>query len=532
MASINNAMISDAARQSDCSVGHEASYKRIAITAAIGVFIVLIYGFAFGYYTSPLMGDAASYIEAARSFLRGEPLLLPVYSGKTPMYLWPPGLPVLGGIVSLFGLPAQDALLWVTRGALAMCLPAAYWALAPALGTWPAVLTGILCITAPGLLSDANQVSSDAVFALLCLLALGSLMRERLVATGLMVGLALCVRNSALALGCAIFITTLLDNSGLRDLLARLTRLVLGGTVPVVSLLLWNVLALGTLSPYSMPPSTRGLVTNLWDMSNALMFDFVPFHSASHLLPWYVSIGIISICCIGVISIGVLRSLPDRNLRRLCVFAGTYILLGLTMTVVARTRYEWCGDSCIISVRHASQYDWLMLPIAVIILATLCPVSRGWTIVTYSTITLVIMALRTAEAADRLLFYQRTAANVASIVETGRIPASGPQPQLRQMFLAYEQIGQLDSIAREISPDCRIFSNLYDLLVARYGVAAFQMPRSLPMDRPAVAVIAAVPAGTAPAFSLDESLLPADIRNLPASLHLYSNAPSTCVRKH
>jgi glycosyltransferase involved in cell wall biosynthesis len=251
----------------------------LAFAAVIGILIVGLYAITIGRYASPWMGDAAKYIEATRSFLRGELLLIRSADGAWPISLWPPGYPVVGAAVSWFGLPPPQALLLVTRLSVAACVPALTWALLTNLRPTLAVLAAVLGVMAPGLVSNANLASSDAVFCLMAVLATGCMARERWLLAGMFISLGFCLRNAAFALGAAAAVAAVLeDGQTCRSRLRRLLLLTAGAAPGMISLSLWNLLALGTGSGRAIRvlvlPSARSTKASSGDAPNPTkLFD-------------------------------------------------------------------------------------------------------------------------------------------------------------------------------------------------------------------------------------------------------------------
>lgn len=508
---------------------YSASWLTAVIAGLLGIAIVWLYALLFGQFVSPWMGDAARYIEAARSFLRGEALLQHWPAGTAPMRLWPPGYPIIGGLVALAGLPVEDALLFTTRISLALALPAAVWALRPSLGLWLALQTGILLVTAPGLISDANIAGSDAVFVVFVVLTLGCLARQKYLMVGLMAGLALCVRNSGLGLGSAVCLTIVLTERGTREVAERLARVALGGAMPLLGLVVWNALVVGSLTPYAMEPSTRGLVANLTDLSAAQLFDFVPYFVLRQYIPWYIPVGSTVVCIVGVLCTSHTMSRTEGELRRTFTFAAVYIALGLTMTVVARTRYEWGGN---IDARYSSQYDWLLPLVVFGIISVRYPSYIGKFRTAYCAVIISILILRMVEAADKLMFYQRTAARVDHIVATGNADQADSHLELRQMFSAYDKMGRLDLLFGKIKSSCLVVSNLDDLLLARYDIAAWERPPEHASSRPMVLIIATLPTnavGSRLVSPDNDGFVRVHVAGLAPGIRVYSNAPDICI---
>jgi hypothetical protein len=485
------------------------------------------------------MGDAAQYIEATRSLLRGEPLLLRTPQGTVPMALWPPGYPVLGALVALSGLPANDALLLVTRLSLAACVPALVWATGRVISPWMSLLAGILCMTAPGLLSNANLASTDAVFCLVSILAAGCVVQGRYLTLGILISLGMGLRNAAVALALAATLVAVADHPLSRSTIGRLGRMAVGGTPLFAVLMGWNVLGLGSLRPYVMPPSTSGIWRNLEDLGSALISDILPVYHLAHAIFWLVPLLLISLFSLCTCGYGIFRASDGSALRRFLLFAGSYVAIGLAMTVYARTRYEW-GEP--IWERHVAQYDWLIMPAVMALIVPGMKSMRHWAIAAVATLAILVVTVRFLEVSDKLVFYQRTAGEVSRIVETGDVKNVDPHIQLRQIYKAYENTPALTAFLHTVSPGCPIVSNLHDLIVAAYDLPTPDMPKAGLVKTPSVFFNAILPPGTVPATLLasdmisSDTTLPGDLAliavpKLPLSLRVRSNAPDTCLPK-
>ncbi|MBS0644060.1 MAG: hypothetical protein JSS43_29710 [Proteobacteria bacterium] len=506
----------------------------LGIATLLGVLIVILYATSIGRYASPWMGDAARYIEAARSLLRGEPLLISGPDGPKPMSLWPPGYPVLGSAVAMAGLPVHEALLLVTQASVAACVPALTWALLEVLPGRAAVLLGIFGALGSGLVSNANLASADAVFCLTAMLAAGCVIRRRWVLAGLFVSIGFCLRNAAVALAGATAIVALLEQPfRFAAILHRLRQFALGAAPGLAALLLWNRLALGSLSPYVMPPSTRSLWTNLGDLGAAFNFELLPVYALSRSIPYGLSLGAAAAFCGGVVVLGLTRRDLPAQARRLMLFAGIYLALGFMMLVHARSRYEW-GE--IIWERHVAQYDWVILPALMASCLALHDRWRKRLLIAGMFLAICGIAIRTADIANRFAFYAHTAPEVSRIITTGDVKGADPRLQLRQFFQAWERTPELANVVAQLNSACGLVTPIYDLLLAVYDV------RSVPSERlqetapvvlldPATppAIVSADWAKALPGSNGALQLVP--LPNLPAGIHVYSNAPGLCFRK-
>lgn len=380
----------------------------------------------------PFMGDASAYIEAARSLLAGQPLVISVpfgYDNETQIFrLWPPGFPVLIALVASFGIEAAEASLWLTRFAVAVLPFTAYWAIYPAVGRPVAIVGALLCGSAFGLLQDAHLMSSDAPFALAVSAAVGLFLRgvdesevgrssRLLIVAGLTSALAITIRNGGIALalteGATLATLWIAREASFETTVRRAVSTALGGACGLAPLLVWNLRMFGEFMPYDLPPSTVGVAQNVTDLMTAVVRDFLPILPLSGT-PTTVIFVLVAISACVLTARALLRvhkvgslcfemSDDSRQARRRCVFltfAMGYSAISAVMLVVARSRYEW-GE--FISWRHVAQFDWL--------LATALIAAIGWRLSSPRALAAVLIAVVTSVLALRVWhvadFHQR-----------------------------------------------------------------------------------------------------------------------------
>ena len=425
-----------------------------ALIAALifGAAVVALYAGFYSRVFYPFNPDSASYIEAARSLLAGNGLLMAVPYGWAAemqvLRLWPPGYPLLIAFGSLLGLEPAEAALWLTRGALALLPAAIFWAVRPATGTVAALAAAALSSTSLGLVANAHIASTDAILALLAALSFGALLRgltgrpRYLALAGFAAGLAVTMRNAALALVLAEGATLLVmaGARGWRSLLRQGALVAAGAAPAVLPLLLWNWLAFGTLTAYAMPPSTRPWLDNLHDAIFALAYGFLPMFRIADLAATHAMLTASGL----VIALALLvwmtrRAAPEH--RILMLFAACYVLLGTAMLVVARSRYEW-GE--LISYRHLSQHDvWLAIAIMAGVMAWH---PRRGVLIGLVASAAIVLGLRVVHLAQD---YRQLAAT---------------QGSTRNARLAMSTNAQIDRFIAGIPADCAIVSNLSEVI--------------------------------------------------------------------
>ena len=198
------------------------------------------------------------------------------------------------------------------------------------------------------------------------------------------------------------------------------------------------------------------------------------------------------------------------------------------MTVLARTRYQW-GE--FIWARHAAQYDWLLLPLAVLMVSrsgTRGPAHGRWLV---CAVTVAVLGARAADIGGRLLAVTAARPAIERMVQGGVVD-QGAFAQVRQMFRAYQSVPALAFVTTVRDNGCVVRSNIknvlsvqYDMFTAEYGGTA-----AIPDLPPSLVLIAAMnaSAGTMP--------VPPDtwpelvIDHLPKGLHVFSNQPEVCLK--
>jgi len=522
-------MIRDRRNTADVNTPYQSEqYPRIGdylLCVCFGIGLVVIDHWAFSRFESAWMGDAARYIEATRSFLRGEPFLLHGLDGPAPMRLWPPGYPLLAGLVALSGLDAPDSALLLAQASVALIPAACYWAVVPQIGRLAAFCAAAVCVTAPGVLAYANLVSSDPVFLVVAVLALGALIRGRFSLCMFLACLGRLIRNSGIALVLSIGITALLDSPGIQVFRQRCVSLLAGGVAPMLALIGWDLWALGTLSPYQMPPSTLGWWTNARAMGRSIAFDLVPVTSLADVLPSLI----IYAACLALAAVVIVgaawrnRFVPVPS-RRACLSLGLYFCLGTIMTVTARTRYEW-GE--IIWARHAAQYDWLLLPLASLAAWPVRAIRPSHVRVVLCAATVLCLAVRAEDVGSRLIAVSAARPEVERMVQTGVVEPGG-YVRLRQVFHAYRNVTELQFVKIASANGCTILSNITDLLVSQYDVTASDINPSRAIPSSVYAIVTMGPeAGTMPKPPPNTPQVVID--GLPMGIRVFSDRPETCL---
>ncbi len=155
----------------------------------------------------------------------------------------------------------------------------------------------------------------------------------------------------------------------------------------LLPVLLRNYLLFDALNPYQMEPSTVSFIHNVRTFTQEISYDLSGLRALGVLTGWS-SLGAILIAG-AVASAAWVYKAEWRRLtptRTNAVFlCATYIVLGASIVIAARTRYEW-GE--MINVRHTLQYT----PFLWVVLLGLLPdnLSRWRTPVTLAVILLLL----------------------------------------------------------------------------------------------------------------------------------------------
>lgn len=478
-----------------------------------GIIAVALYATFNGPLLYPYVGDSASFIEAARSLLSGKPLLISVpfgYQNETQIFrLWPPGYPVLIAVVASAGIDAAEASLWLTRLFVALLPLAVYWAIHRAVPRSVAIAGALISGSALGILRDANFVTADAPFAVIVALSLGSLLRSLdendsarsfrlLILTGILTALAITIRNSGIALalaeGATLASLWITKEASFVRTLRRGVGLAIGAGLGLVPLLTWNLVVLGQLRPYGMPPSTVGVAQNVSDLMNALVYDLLPVMLLrGQAAPILATLLVVSASVIGLIAVRRLRAqlrvgeaageLSEfRRRAAFLTFSVSYSLISATMLVAARSRYEW-GE--LISERHVAQFDWLLVTSVLTAITGLIPARRA--------ATAALVAVVASTIALRCWYFVGVHQDYVEARDAG-------QPVASTAALAFSKSTAAAHLVRSIPDHCDIIGNAALVIQATYQRrsrmvwnAAFKMEDFANLSKPSVLIFVPTP---------------------------------------
>lgn len=331
----------------------------------------------------PIGCDSIRYFEAAENFMAGKGLMHspgspePFEQSLVPLRLWPPGLSLLIATVSSLGFDTYYTAVWIPRISWLLAIPVSVYifrALGLRLAAGPLALLAMLSF---GVFVPSAKVLSDTpylLFTLLCFLLFYRALKQDsawffATGSGLCAAVAYSIRNVGMSLLIAIPLTLIIllaIRATSRGQSMRLLALWLGGALPIVAALkLRSLMVFGMLEPYSMEPSTVGVVPNVRWMVFGILHDITGLKNLSLEITWNRW----AFAVTAIAGVGALLALFGGWLHEqaktyatdriaLGIATGLYCAGGMAIVIVARSRYEW-GE--LINSRHAGQYNLLLL---------------------------------------------------------------------------------------------------------------------------------------------------------------------------
>jgi hypothetical protein len=339
--------------------------------------------------------DGVKYVQAARNLLNGKGLVHSRHGATAPwgeiwepLREWPPGYPILvAGVSRATGLEPLTAALWITRLSWAI-LPALFLlCLRPLLPAWWAAAVALLAAFSPGFLASGTVARTDAPFSVLVCLTLLSvhafLARERLrwlFVAGLIAGSSYTIRTVGLALIAAVPTALLMtrlaagDSHGRRRVARDLVAWVVGVAIAAGPLVVRNLEVFGKVQPYSLPPSTIGMVENLRWLVFAVSAEISGNHDLGLWIAWNWPPLVITILAGGSLVFAFVRTRiygeggqgEDKTYAAVLLI---YAAASAAMLVLGRSTYQW-GD--LINERYVGQFTWIVLAIV------LCQMRHWW----------------------------------------------------------------------------------------------------------------------------------------------------------
>lgn len=456
-----------------------------ALLFAFSAVVALLYASHFAQLYYAYSGDSVYYIEAARSLLRGEPLdttSASTFGVVGPLALFPPGYPVLIAALGLVGIDPVSGSLWISRLSLVMLGPAVFWALRCEISVALSAFAAALAVTSLGMVQMAQLAHSNSLYALISVLSIGALCRglmswshRLLLSAGVLAGLSLTVRNAAIPLLVAHCLTIVVDcwraRRPFRQVFAGTVAWASGALPPILALAVWNIVGVGTVLPYDMPPSTIGMSDNIRTMAYAFCYDMIPIFGPIRYTverDW-LDILVYAAFVAGVIWINFARKYSRRGPRNLSVFAMCYVTLGAVVLIAARTRYQWGG---IINERLTSQYDWLFLTV---VAATIANFNSRRQIAILLCCCTVILGIRGRWFLERLSEEAAATSNVESLIEASNGTDGTDHANARQFWFRYSVSPELKSFVQDLPTICTIATNLYNVVNVSMQRTAFNL---------------------------------------------------------
>jgi hypothetical protein len=288
--------------------------------------------------------------------------------------------------------------------------------------------------------------------------------------SGLIGGCAYAVRNAGLALFGTIvasaIIFSLLRPRRARDILKMTCWWFAGAAIVLIPLELRNLSLFGDLQPYSMAPSTIGLVTNIRYFLMALFDSIAGAPQIDHAFFWdnrILAAVVAALLCGLFLFRGQLArhwtSLSPPS-RQVFIILLCNVLLGSAIVILARTRYQW-GE--LINPRYLQQYDWMMLALIALFIEPLFRKSKV-VVAIASAILVTLLSLRASFAMNKI----EDSRNIHQIaVSSFDISTLSSHPPLDDNALMQLVVGRDGGLARAIKAlplDTLLLSNRYEVL--------------------------------------------------------------------
>jgi hypothetical protein len=366
----------------DLSLDDEMQASQTNLERRVAIFIVLLATMLcvvdlFTWQSEfPYSPDSASYIEQARTLVGQGKLLStpwgihPVDVDYIPPRVFPPGFPIAIASLSFFGVEPQFGAVLISSVAAVLLPLFVFLSFYRLIGPLGAAIAALLGSLSGGVLALSGMALTDCLALLLAVICVGILLNsERLgwiAVAGLIAGYGYSVRNALLAL----LVSPIIYFASVALLLSNPHRAMLkclafaSGAAPIVLLLLaYNLAVYGVINPYSMPPSTVPLSTNIRNYAAAISADITGISGLSS----NKLVAVIGILFLSSLNVWIFYSWSKIDLDRkdTILLCAIYICVGSVIVILARTRYQW-GEA--VNWRHTLQYTPFL---AVVLLAML-----------------------------------------------------------------------------------------------------------------------------------------------------------------
>ena len=331
----------------------------------------------------PYTPDSACYIEQARSLMARGVFESGLYGTENPSAtfvsdpLFPPGYPLLIALLSLLlPVPPEAVALFLSLTALALIPVCMVFSFRRIVGSETALIIGAVVVLTPAIVRWGNVASTDVISVLLVIFCMGWVLKagDRLAAwcvAGLLVGFAYLFRNANLAFVlslCGFMAWSLVfDAENRRKKIALAGAWLLSFAAVVVPWMIRNLMVFGKIQPYSMPPSSVGVIENSRAFIEAQLNILLLLPDLDALLAGSAPGLMALVAGLGVLVWQLLSTwkLWQKTEQQAVIIAGLYCLLGAAIVIAARTKYQW-GE--LISERHTLPYLFALLIVLALIL--------------------------------------------------------------------------------------------------------------------------------------------------------------------
>jgi 4-amino-4-deoxy-L-arabinose transferase-like glycosyltransferase len=361
----------------------------LAVLAGTGAAIIAYFLPVF-----PYTPDSACYIEQARSLIDRGAFESGLYGIEKPSVtfvpdpLFPPGYPTLIALFSLLlPVPPENAALFLSLTALALIPVCMVFSFRRVISAEGALIAGLLVVSTPAIIRWGNVASTDVLSVLLIIFCMGLVLKAgdhltAWIATGLLVGFAYLLRNANLAFVlslCGFMAWSIVfDAENRRKKIVIACAWLLSFLTVTVPWMIRNLIVFGKIQPYSMPPSSVGLLENTHAFIEAQLNVLLLLKDVDTFLARNI-LGIISLIFVsGLLVRQILKTWKrwQEIDRQAFIMAGLYCITGAAIVILARTKYQW-GE--LISERHALPYLFsLLIVLALIFKNSTTKMSRQW----------------------------------------------------------------------------------------------------------------------------------------------------------
>jgi len=303
--------------------------------------------------------DSVNYIEQARSFMaRGVFETIPITlvspeNVSIPDNLFPPGYPLLIVISSkIFFVPEEVIAPFLSLAALLLLPVAIVFSFHRIIGLWPSLWIALLVTLTPSTVFFGSIAYSDTISLLLVIFSVGCLLvmsnkPSSWFYLGLLTGFSYLLRNANLALLISIFLylvwNMVVEPENRKMKIKNACFWLSGNAVFIVGLFIYNFLIFGKFQPYSMPPSTVGLGENIHDYIFAQLNTVLAFSELEILIDksGYGIFLLIPVMLILLYKLVTTWRLWQKIEQKTFFISAAYVAIGVTVTILARTKYQW-----------------------------------------------------------------------------------------------------------------------------------------------------------------------------------------------